>query len=354
MNLRKLITVAILASSLFAACNRAPAPIETLASPTVAAVVQSTALPYPSAIGPNDAASAAPYPASPEQTSAPLPTSYPPVQVDTPAAAGPVTLEAVATQAPVASPDIYTCALQGTQLPVWKYKVTQTYHHDSSAYTQGLIFRDGVLYEGTGLRGRSTLRKVDLKTGEVLQSIDLPEQFFGEGIVELNGKLYQITWQERTGFIYDFTTLKKLDEFSYPTEGWGLTHDGSRLIMSDGTDQLYFINPATLEIAGQVAVADDRGPVYRINELEYVDGELWGNIYQTACIARIDPSSGKVTGWIDLTGLHGAALQEAQGQVPPEVPNGIAYDLIGKRIFITGKFWPTLFEITLEPAEARP
>jgi glutamine cyclotransferase len=220
--------------------------------------------------------------------------------------------------------------------------VLNTLPHDPASYTQGLIYRNGVLYEGSGLYGQSTLRQVALESGNVEKMIELPQQYFGEGITELNGRLYQLTWREGVGFVYDTETFEQLQTFSYPFEGWGLTHDGARLIISDGSPNLYFLNPESLQIVGQVAVTAENIPVPRLNELEYVEGEVWANVYQTACIARIDPASGNVVGWIDIAGILPVA--DLPGS---EVPNGIAYDPDGKRIFITGKLWPKLFEIAI-------
>lgn len=218
--------------------------------------------------------------------------------------------------------------------------------HDPSAYTQGLVYQDGIFFEGTGLHGQSTLRKVDPATGEVLQGVRLPEQYFGEGTAVLGDKLYQLTWQENTGFIYDKDTFDLMDAWTYPTEGWGLTTDGQWLIMSDGTDTLYFLDPATLEVQRTVPVFDHQGPVLRLNELEWVEGEVWANVWQTDLIARIDPDSGQVTGWVDLSGL----LPEEDRTQPVDVLNGIAYDAATGRLFVTGKWWPKLFEIEVVPA----
>jgi glutamine cyclotransferase len=219
-----------------------------------------------------------------------------------------------------------------------------SYPHDKSAYTQGLIYRDGMLYEGTGLYQQSSLRKVDLQSGEVLQRHDLLPAYFGEGITELGGRLYQLTWKEQIGFIYDLETFERLDDFSYSTEGWGLTQDGKQLIMSDGSNRLQFRDPQDLSVMATQPVLSGDKPVDRLNELEYVDGEVWANIYQTSCIARIDPQSGQVVGWIDIRGL----LNPDEMRLA-EVPNGIAYDAQGGRIFVTGKLWPRLFEIEILP-----
>jgi len=227
--------------------------------------------------------------------------------------------------------------------PVYSYNVVNTYPHDRSAFTQGLVFADGVLYEGTGLNGRSTLRRVELETGEVLQIHELPAQFFGEGVTVYGNDIIQLTWQSHVGFVYDRDSFELLQEFNYSTQGWGITHDGERLIMSDGTATLYFLDPETFEEIGRVGVYDNDGSVNRLNELEYVQGEIYANVWQTNCIARIDPQTGQVVGWIELKGL---LTPEDRGE-PVDVLNGIAYDAENARLFVTGKLWPKLFEIEL-------
>lgn len=226
-------------------------------------------------------------------------------------------------------------------VPTYTYEIINVYPHDREAFTQGLIFEDGQLYEGTGLRGQSTVRRVQLETGEVQQIIKLPAEYFGEGITVFGEKLIQLTWRSHKGFVYDKTSLDLIREFTYPTEGWGITHDGERLIMSDGTDRLYFLDPESLEVTGQVSVHDNNVPVVRINELEYIDGLVYANIWQTDRIALIDPADGKVTAWIDLAGI--LETQSYEGNV--DVLNGIAYDARAGRLFVTGKLWPFLFEI---------
>ena len=227
--------------------------------------------------------------------------------------------------------------------PVYSYNVVNTYPHDRSAFTQGLVFEDGVLYEGTGLNGRSTLRRVELETGEVLQIHELPAQFFGEGVTVYGNDIIQLTWQSHVGFVYDRDSFELLQEFNYSTQGWGITHDGERLIMSDGTATLYFLDPETFEEIGRVGVYDNDGSVNRLNELEYVQGEIYANVWQTNCIARIDPQTGQVVGWIELKGL---LTPEDRGELV-DVLNGIAYDAENARLFVTGKLWPKLFEIEL-------
>jgi glutaminyl-peptide cyclotransferase len=228
---------------------------------------------------------------------------------------------------------------------LYGYRVVNSYPHDSRAYTQGLVYRDGVLFESTGLNGRSTLRKVRLETGEVLQQHQLEARHFGEGLVDWNNQLIQLTWQTNVGFVYDLATFKPLRQFTYPGEGWGLTHDGKRLIMSDGqpTGELRFLDPATLRETGRLTVRDGGRPVANLNELEFVRGELFANVYQTDRVARVDPATGLVVGWIDLSGL----LTPAERR-DTDVLNGIAYDAAGDRLFVTGKLWPRLFEVRLE------
>ena len=228
-------------------------------------------------------------------------------------------------------------------IPVYTYKVVNTYPHDRSAFTEGLVFEDGLLYEGTGLCGYSTLRRVKLETGEILQICELPPQFFGEGVTIYGNKIIQLTWQSHIGFVYDKYSLKLLQEFDYPDEGWGITHDGKHLIMSDGTSTLHFLDPETFEEISQIEVSANNIPITRINELEYIQGEIYANIWQTERIARIDPLTGHVVGWIDLKGI----LSPKDDSETFDVLNGIAYDVKKNRLFVTGKFWPKLFEIEL-------
>jgi glutamine cyclotransferase len=248
---------------------------------------------------------------------------------------------------PIASPSPFPPATRSATTPVFTYRVVYTYPHDAEAFTQGLVYHDGFLYEGTGLLGRSSLRRVDLDTGEVLQSQPLGTDLFGEGIAILGDRLYQLTWHAGIGFVYDWQTFEPLGRWTYDTEGWGLTHDGTYLIMSDGTPVLRYLDPQTLAVVRQVEVRDENGPVVWLNELEYVNGQIWANVWQTERIARIDPESGAVVSWIDLGGLL-AAADLAQ---PVDVLNGIAYDVEGDRLFVTGKLWPVLFEIeVVEPS----
>ena len=226
---------------------------------------------------------------------------------------------------------------------VYTYSVVNTYPHDSNAFTQGLVFEDGALFEGTGLYGSSTLRRVELETGNIMQIHELPDQYFGEGITIYSSKIIQLTWKSHLGFVYDKDSFELLQEFDYPTEGWGITHDGERLIMSDGTSALYFLDPETLEEIGRIDVYDSDGPVTRLNELEYVQGEIYANVWQTDQIAMIAPHTGEVVGWIDMEGLLGP--EDRTNHV--DVLNGIAYDAATDRLFVTGKLWPKLFEIEL-------
>ena len=230
------------------------------------------------------------------------------------------------------------------QAPIYGYAVVRDYPHDRAAFTQGLAFDDvGTLYESTGQRGQSSLRRVELSSGAVLQRHNLPPSLFGEGITVFGNRIIQLTWQAGRAFVYDRASFDPLLEFAYRTEGWGLTHDGRRLIMSDGTATLYFLHPDTFAETARLTVRDHRGPVIRLNELEYVRGEILANIWQTDRIARVDPLTGHVTGWIDLSGL----LRPSDRRQPVDVLNGIAYDTRTDRLFVTGKWWPRLFEITL-------
>ena len=234
-----------------------------------------------------------------------------------------------------------------TPPPVLGHRVLQEYPHDPQAFTQGLFFHDGTLYESTGLRGASTLRRVALETGEVLQQRPLLPTLFGEGAALAEGKIYQLTWQAGLGFVYDFESFRLLREFRYAGEGWGLTYDGERLIMSDGTDTLRFLDPETLRETGRLRVHADGAPPGRLNELEWIEGEIWANLWTTDRIARIHPETGAVTAFVDLEGL----LDPADRLPDSDVLNGIAWDPEGHRLFVTGKKWPTLFEIeTVAPA----
>jgi glutamine cyclotransferase len=229
--------------------------------------------------------------------------------------------------------------------PEHAYFVVNTFPHDPDAFTQGLVFYDGLLYEGTGLRGQSSIRIVELETGEITQIHLLPPRYFGEGITIHGNRIIQVTWQSRVGFVYDRSSLEVLDTFGIATEGWGLTHDGTSLILSDGTSTLHFLNPKTFEETRVVEVIYGEEPVDKINELEYIEGYIYANIWQTDMIARIDPLSGSVLGWLDLSGLRDYIDEDAS----VDVLNGIAYDDDTGNLFITGKLWPLLFEIEITP-----
>jgi len=230
--------------------------------------------------------------------------------------------------------------------PVMTYEVLKVYPHDPQAFTQGLVYYQGFLYESTGLYGESSLRQVDLESGEVLDQVDLPDEFFAEGLAIFDNKLFQLTWREGMGFIYALEDFSLVDQFTYQTEGWGLTHDGERLIMSDGTNKLYFLDPDSLKVTGSIDVTFMGEEIVRLNELEYVRGEIYANIWQTDTIARIDPATGDVLGWIDLRDILPKDLQTPG----TDVLNGIAYDSENGRLFITGKRWPRLYEIRLLPS----
>jgi len=224
----------------------------------------------------------------------------------------------------------------------YTYRVVNVYPHDPGAFTQGLVFEAGQLYESTGLLGRSSLRRVALETGRVLQQHNLGAAYFGEGLALFRGRLFQLTWQNGTGFVYDAQTFELLRTWQYATEGWGLTHDGEHLIMSDGSATLRFLDPDTLDVRRSLQVNDGERLVDMLNELEYVDGEIFANIWLTDWVARIDPVTGHVVGWVDLSGLL-----TPEERAAADVLNGIAYDAAGRRLFVTGKLWPKLFEIAL-------
>lgn len=240
------------------------------------------------------------------------------------------------------------CAMSArAAVPVYEFDIVHAYPHDTSAFTEGLFYSNGFLFESTGLEAHSTIRKVRLETGEVVQKLDIPAQYFGEGIVNWRGHLISLTWKSQVGFVFDLASFKLQREFHYPGEGWALTHSANRIIMSDGTPTLRFMDPDTLKETGRIQVTLEGKPVRNVNELEWVKGEIYANVWQTNWILRIDPRSGRVVGLVNLTGL----LQDSQivpGQT--DVLNGIAYDPQGDRLFVTGKNWPKLFEIRLRPA----
>ncbi len=226
----------------------------------------------------------------------------------------------------------------------YTYTVVNEFPHDANAFTQGLVIDSDVLYEGTGLNGYSTLRRVDIETGEVLQSYALSGEYFGEGITVYGNKIIQLTWQSHEGFVYDKNTFELLQNFTYPTQGWGITHNGTHLIMSDGSANLYFLDPETFERVGQISVTDDSSPVTKLNELEYIKGEIYANIWYEEKIAVINPQTGNVRAWIDLTGIS-ASENTSEGKVL----NGIAYNADEDRLFVAGKMWSKLYEIQLVP-----
>jgi glutaminyl-peptide cyclotransferase len=223
----------------------------------------------------------------------------------------------------------------------YSYKIVHAYPHDTGAYTEGLVIDNGKLFEGTGGLGESFLRRVDLETGKILQDYQLPEQYWGEGITVFKDTLVLLTWQNNTGFVYDKNSFALLRQFTYSTEGWGITTDGNRLIMSDGSSRLYFRDPVTQELTGDVQVIDNGAPVKNINELEYINGYVYANIWPGDRIAIIEPLTGLVSGWLDLTGL----LRNRGSLTRVDVLNGIAFDSQTGRLFVTGKWWPYLFEI---------
>ncbi len=226
----------------------------------------------------------------------------------------------------------------------YTYAVLDSFPHDTDAFTQGLVYDDGVLYESTGIWGKSSVRRVDLDSGTVQQQTDLASSYFGEGIVLWQDTLIQLTWQSRKGFVYDKDTFEQTGDFTYASEGWGITHNGAELIMSDGTSTLRFLNPDTFAVTREITVTDEGAPVTRLNELEYIHGEIWANVWQTDTIARIDPADGRVAGWLDLTGL----LTPSQAGTA-NVLNGIAFDSVNDRILVTGKLWPLMFQIEVTP-----
>ncbi len=227
--------------------------------------------------------------------------------------------------------------------PTARYEVVRSYPHDPDAFTQGLTVSDGVLYESTGLHGKSTVRKVKLENGEVLQVQKVDRQYFGEGIAVWRDRIFHLTYQSGLGFIYDRQTFERVGTFTYPGEGWGITHDGTRLIMSDGSAALRFLDPATQRETGRVQVHDGAVPVEHLNELEFVRGAVLANVWQTDRIVRIDPVTGRVLEWVDFSGL----LSPADRAQQPDVLNGIAYDAATDRLFVTGKLWPRLFEVRI-------
>ena len=229
--------------------------------------------------------------------------------------------------------------------PVFSYKIVRDYPHDPAAFTQGLEYRDGFLYEGTGLNGRSSLRKERLETGQIVEQTNLSSEYFGEGITVLGAEIFQLTWQSRTGFIYGRTDFHVERRFSYPGEGWGLTNDGRQIYMSDGSAEIRVLDPRTLAERRRIQVRDGGAPITELNELEWVDGEILANVWQTDRIARISPATGQIAGWIDCSGMLPSVFRSSSDAVL----NGIAYDARSKRLFVTGKLWPKLYQIQIVP-----
>lgn len=240
------------------------------------------------------------------------------------------------------------CGSAAAATPVYGYRVVHVYPHDSSGFTEGLSFdEDGNLFESTGLWGESTLRRIDPASGKVLKKSKLPETYFGEGIAVVSNHIVMVTWQDHIGIVYDKENFGVIRNFKLPGEGWGITYDGQHLVVSDGSARLILLDPNTFKQVGHVDVVGEDGPVGHLNELEYVRGEVWANVWQTEKIARIDPRTGYVVGWIDLAGLR----DWGASRTDEDVPNGIAFDQRGGRIFVTGKFWPKLFEIEIVPKD---
>lgn len=227
----------------------------------------------------------------------------------------------------------------------YRFRVVKSYPHDRKAYTQGLVYHNGFFYEGTGQQGESSLRKVDPETGKVLSQVNLDGSLFGEGVALLGDRIYQLTWTSKVGFVYEMETLRQINRIYYQTQGWGLATIGDSLVMSDGTNVIWFLDP-DFNVLSSVDVWDNKGMVDNLNELEMIDGELWANIWQTDRIARIDPVTGKVLGYVELNNL----LPREERTPATDVLNGIAWDAEGRRLFVTGKYWPRLYEITVSPA----
>jgi glutamine cyclotransferase len=233
--------------------------------------------------------------------------------------------------------------LEQFTIPVYRYKVVQTYPHDRTSFTEGLVIKNGTVYEGTGRYGHSKLLKWDLHSGRIVNDVDLSPIYFGEGITILHSMVYQLTYLENTGFVYDANTFQHLGSFRYTGQGWGLTNNGKQLLMSDGSSSIQFLNPMSRKVEGRVLVTDDVGPVGSLNGLEFADGKLYANVWQTDFIAVIRPDIGKITGWIDLTGLN----PDANVVGYPHILNGIAHDEETGHLLVTGKFWPSVFELEL-------
>lgn len=253
----------------------------------------------------------------------------------------------VACQAPSPPPSGSTLSSLGAEPAVHSARVVASFPHDPEAFTQGLFFADGQLYETTGLVGRSTLRRVNLEDGRVLESVPFPAGTFGEGSTAWGSEIIGITWRDGLGLRWDRATLRQTGSFRYPGEGWGLTHNGTDLIMSDGSAELRFLDPATMQERRRLTVTAQGEPVRLLNELEFVNGELLANVWTSSRIARIDPATGHVTGWIELAPL----VREASGGNPEAVLNGIAWDPAARRLIVTGKLWPRLYQIEIVPGQ---
>lgn len=244
------------------------------------------------------------------------------------------------------APSVPSSPLVANASPVrYSYEVVASFPHDRRAFTQGLVFRNGELLESTGLNGQSTLREVELATGRVTKQIDVARQYFAEGLTVIGDRAYQLTWQNGRGFVYDADTFKALQDFSYEGEGWGLATDGRLLILSDGTSRIRFLDPATFRVVRTIDVVREGKPVVRLNELEWINGEIFSNVWQTDEVVRIDPATGKVRGTIDFSRL--LAPQDRGPEA--DVLNGIAYDAATDRLFVTGKRWSKIYEVRLKP-----
>ncbi len=250
----------------------------------------------------------------------------------------------VATSACAKEPAASTAPVAPAKVPVLAWEIVNTFPHDVGAFTQGLLYRDGFIYESTGLNGRSSVRKVVLETGAVIQIHRLEHRFFAEGLADWNDQLIQLSWRENTGFVYDLNSFEEQRRFEYPGEGWGLTHDGKRLILSDGTPRLRFLDPETFAETGSVDVTYEGQALRGLNELEYIDGKVFANVWPQPHVVVIDPDNGKVEARIDFS-----SLLPAEQRQRVDVLNGIAWDNQGRRLFVTGKLWPSLFEIKLDP-----
>ena len=233
--------------------------------------------------------------------------------------------------------------LKNTRVHIWGISVVEIFPHDPESFTQGFVYHRGYFYESTGLHGKSALKKIELNSGKVIKRVELGKEYFGEGMTIFDDKIYQLTWLNKTCFIYYLSSFKKTGRFSYRSEGWGLTTDGKSLIMSDGTAVITFLNPETFQVIRRIKVRDGKMPVKYLNELEFICGEIWANVFTTDLIARISPQTGRVLSWIDLSSLP-ALLPRSSRR---DVLNGIAYDPERDRIFVTGKFWPQIFEIKI-------